>query len=100
MSPANASTNTAVGYESLNKNTTGSENNILDLNLYKKTQQVVNIGIGNSALYENTTGDENVAVGYNALSANTTASGNTGVGHLALSSNTTGGSNTQLAISH
>jgi len=57
--------NTAVGYESLQKMTTG----------------VWNVGMGVRALQENSTGTENIAIGGNALSANITGSYNTAIGH-------------------
>ena len=65
--------NTAIGYQALNTNSTGSSN----------------VAVGYGTLYSNVTGDGNTAVGTNALNANT-ASGNTAVGQYALSYNTSG----------
>lgn len=72
------STNTALGLEALNSNTTGS----------------TNTAVGRDALYFNTTGTANTANGYQALRANTTGTANTASGWVALRSNTTGKHNT------
>ena len=110
------SSNTAVGINTLYKNTTGASNiangyNALYENttgynntangyraLYKNTTGYNNTSNGCSALYKNTTGCNNTAVGCNALNLNTTAGGNTAIGYDSLSSNTTGHGNT--AIGH
>ena len=110
------SSNTAVGINTLYKNTTGASNiangyNALYENttgynntangyraLYKNTTGYNNTSNGCSALYKNTTGCNNTAVGCNALTLNTIAGGNTAIGCDSLSSNTTGHSNT--AIGH
>ena len=73
------STNTAVGSNALQSNTTGPNNT----------------AIGYYALQKNTTGAANTAIGFSALSANT-GSNNTAIGHYALSSNTTGIQNTAI----
>jgi hypothetical protein len=81
-----AFSNTAVGFEALYSDTTGSDNTAL----------------GSGALQANTTGLANTAIGSGALVANTTGQENTAVGHLALWFNV-GNSNTALgakALSH
>jgi hypothetical protein len=106
------STNTALGNNALNTNTTGSNNTASGQSaLYSNTTGYSNTAVGVSALYANTTGYSNVAYGVNALSVNTvgvqnTANGyaslylnisgdnNTAHGFQALYSNTTGGTNT------
>jgi hypothetical protein len=106
------STNTALGNNALNTNTTGSNNTGVGQSaLYSNTTGYSNTAVGVSALYANTTGYSNVAYGVNALSVNTigvqnTANGyaslylnisgnnNTAHGFQALYSNTTGGTNT------
>jgi len=70
----------AVGYNTLDANTTG----------------VRSTGLGALALTTNTTGNDNTAVGYAALASNTTASFNTAVGYQALYSNTTAPQNTAI----
>jgi len=73
-------TNTAVGAQALEENTTGS----------------VNTAVGREALEDNTTGNSNTAVGYKALETTTTGSSNTAVGLRVLEANTTGFSNTAV----
>ena len=110
------SSNTAVGINTLYKNTTGASNidngyNALCENttgynntangyraLYRNTTGYNNTSNGCSTLYSNTKGCNNTAVGCNALTLNTIAGGNTAIGCDSLSSNTTGHSNT--AIGH
>jgi len=112
----NISTNTAVGYNALAQNTTGSFNtangystlysnttgnyNVANGNqaLYSNTTGGYNVASGNQALYSNTTGGYNVASGNQALYSNTAGSRNTASGYQTLYSNTTGGYNT--AVGH
>ena len=75
-------TNTAVGYQAVSNNTTGT----------------TNTGIGRGALYFNSNGIQNTAVGYRALYSTNGGSSNTAVGDSALISNTTGDSNTAVGI--
>ncbi len=103
--------NTAVGYNSLNNNTTAGDNtavgygalqSTLDGNdntaagvwaLHFNTSGNNNVAIGSEALLANTTGFDNTANGSHALLTNTTGSGNTATGAGALAQNTTGGGN-------
>jgi len=68
-------TNTALGKQALQNNTTGG---------------VGNAAVGNQALFNNTTGGVNTAIGSAALHNNTTGYGNVATGHMALYSGTTG----------
>jgi hypothetical protein len=70
--------NTALGYQTLNSNTTGS----------------FNTASGYQALYSNTVGNYNTANGAGALLLNETGYFNTACGFMALDSNTTGHNNT------
>src|SRR5262245_36728387 len=70
---------TAIGYQALFNNTTGSGNT----------------AVGESALNSNTTAHDNTAVGTEALAHNT-ESFNTAIGSLALFDNTTGTQNTAV----
>jgi hypothetical protein len=70
--------NTRVGVNALNANTTGSSN----------------VAIGASALFDNTTGNNNTANGRESLRNNTTGGSNTANGFSALRNNTTGNNNT------
>lgn len=75
-----ASTNTALGFETLMNNTTGTGN----------------VALGYQALKTNTWGYDNTAVGYFALKGNTGGYYNTAIGHAAMMSNQTGGWNTAM----
>lgn len=107
--------NTASGYRSLMKNTTGYSNTAFGSEaLINNNTGHVNTAFGYQALYTNQTGQENVAVGPGALSNNVagsenvatgmnallhnTANWNTAMGHAALQMNTTGSANTALGI--
>ena len=68
------STNTVLGYQALESNTTGQ----------------YNVATGYQALYTNNGGSYNVANGFEALYSNTTGFNNVATGRQALRSNTTG----------
>lgn len=92
--------NTAIGPEALLDNTTGGENTAVGPNaLRSNTTAINNTAIGSDALYSNTTGSSNVGVGRHALKGNTTGLSNTAVGTDTLRVNTTGGSNTAVGSS-
>jgi Chaperone of endosialidase len=74
--------NTAVGFNALRSNTTGSDNT----------------AVGAQALQSNTTGGANTATGFDALFSNTAGNNNTAMGAGALFFNTTGGNNTAIGI--
>ena len=87
--------NTAIGFDALFSNTTGSSNTAIGFDaLLSNTTGVGNTANGLNALKKNTTGGGNTANGVNALVDNTTGSGNTATGAGALLANTTGGNNT------
>jgi hypothetical protein len=108
------STNTAVGANALDANTTGFENTAVGVNaltsnttgirntavgydaVASNTTGERNSGFGQNTLFANTTGSFNTALGYDALQQNTTASNNTAVGYQALLVNTTGADNTAV----
>jgi hypothetical protein len=109
------STNTAVGYQALNANTTGAGNTTVGYqagNANQTNSYFVAIGyqaglnnkasdslfVGAFAGQANTTGTFNHAVGYAALYNNTTGPSNTAVGYQAASGNTTGGYNVALGF--
>jgi hypothetical protein len=96
----NISTNTALGLNALDANTTGTFNTAVGKDaLLSNTTGSSNTAIGLNALDGNTTGSSNTAIGLNALLSNTTASDNTAVGYLALQYNTTGESNVAVGTS-
>ena len=72
-------TNTAVGLNALNSNTTGG----------------ANTSVGQSSLYTNSTGNYNTALGWYALNLSI-GSGNTAVGQASLYTNSTGNGNTAV----
>jgi hypothetical protein len=82
LGAGSVASNTAVGYQSLDSNTTGANNT----------------ANGYQALYSNTTGGSNSANGYQALYSNTTGNNNSANGNLALFSNTTGGGNSANGV--
>ena len=91
--------NTASGVAALVENTTGSYNTATGaLALYHNTTGSFNTASGYNALFSNKTGCCNTASGFNALEANTTGVGNTATGDAALGANTTGNDNTALGI--
>lgn len=66
-----------MGYNTLNKNTTGRRN----------------VAVGSGSLHNNSTGESNVAIGYNPLNGNTTGNDNFAIGNYVLFANTTGSKN-------
>lgn len=88
--------NTAVGFESLNKNTSGNSNTTIGYQAgYNNTTGSYNCAIGVSALLNNQTGGGNVAIGRTALQS-CTASNNTAIGTNVLRSTTTGVNNVSI----
>jgi hypothetical protein len=96
---AGGNNNTAVGYESLNANTTGDFNTAVGSGaLDANTTASNNTAVGYQAGYSQQTGIDTTAIGYRALY---TATGlrNTAVGKEALYSLTTGTNNTAIGES-
>lgn len=90
-----ANNNTAVGYQSLQNNTSSGITGVG----YQAVQNNTGIrttGFGYRALKLNTTGSSNTAVGYDALSKNTTGGNNTALGSETMLNITTGSGNTGL----
>jgi hypothetical protein len=89
------STNTAVGANALFSTTNGTDNTAIGVQaMYNDTFGNYSVAIGESALYANTTGGDNVATGYDALESNTTGYDNVANGYAALDSNSIGHDNT------
>jgi hypothetical protein len=96
------SNNTAVGYQVGTKNTTGSSNTAVGVSIMDQGAGVTgssNIGIGNYSLRPVTSGTQNIGIGVYAVSSNTTGSYNVGVGSTALTYSTTGSNNTAIGDS-
>lgn len=89
--------NVAVGSQTLINNTTGSYNTAVGYQAgYSNTADSGVTAVGWTALYANTTGTNNTGVGQQALKANTTGANNSSLGHNSLLANTTGGNNTAI----
>jgi trimeric autotransporter adhesin len=89
--------NTAVGYQSLYANTTGTENvSVGAYSLDANESGSANTALGDAALSANTTANNNTAIGSESLKVNTTGTANTALGKQSLWSNTTGASNTAV----
>ncbi len=89
--------NVAVGYQSLNKNTTGYYNTASGYrSLNSNTTGNFNTATGFQSLYHNTTGGYNTASGEYSLFNNTSGTRNTAVGRSALYSNVSGKYNLSL----
>ena len=86
---------TAIGFQALFANTTGSSNTASGYRaLHSNTQGDFNTANGYGVLFSNTFGYSNTGIGVQALSSNTTGAFNTASGSIALTSNTTGEGNT------
>ena len=102
---ANASYNTAVGFQSLYSVTSGYGNVANGWNaLYSNHSGIYNTAIGAEALYSsdptgNNVTDFNTGTGGRALYTNSSGNSNTATGYLALYNNTSGSYNTAEGIS-
>jgi HAMP domain-containing protein len=95
LSNTSGSENTALGYQALQNNTDGTDNTAAGMGaLDKNTSGSYDTASGYQALYSTTSGSDNVAMGYAALYRNTTGSRNTVSGDYALYTNVTGVDNT------
>ena len=94
VNPAFGTNNTAVGYDALYANTSGSFNSASGaLALSSNTTGEANTASGVSALRSNTSGGYNTASGLYSLYTNTTGGFNTASGYASLYQNTTGNYN-------
>jgi len=95
--PGAGLSNTAVGYKTLQANTTGSYNTAIgSYALYRNTTGSHNYAWGRDCLSANTTGTENVAQGTAAMGNNITGSYNVAIGNYALTSGVSGSFNTAI----
>src|SRR6266404_9863267 len=93
------STNTSLGTQALQNNTTGTNDTGLGYQALKSnTAGGGNTATGSQALLANTTGVNNTATGFDPLISNTTGQSNTANGWQALYSNTTGSSNIAIGV--
>jgi len=92
------SANSALGYTALQQNEDGNANTAMgDRTLLYNTSGSTNVAIGADALIGNNTGSFNTAIGYAALEYND-ASYNTGIGYAALYANSIGATNTAIGV--
>jgi len=90
--------NTAIGSYTLGQNTTGSYNTVIGREaMTSNIAGSFNTAIGTSSLGYNN-GEQNTAVGRGSLGRNTSGNYNTGIGDVALYMNTTGINNTALGL--
>jgi hypothetical protein len=83
--------NTAVGYRSQNNNEAGYGNTACgNWTLFSNISGYHNTVVGSDALYLNTSGYRNTAVGYRSLYSNTTGIHNVALGYRSMYSNSTG----------
>lgn len=93
----NANDNSALGYEALNQNFSGSWNVAIGSNAMRQNfSGSMNVASGDSSLMFNITGNSNVAIGKNALYSNQTGNYNTVIGMDAGRANITGSYLTML----
>ncbi len=98
LGAGSVATNTAVGYQTLNSNTNGSQNTAVGYQtLYSSVSALQNTAIGYTALYTNT-GNGSTAVGYRTLYSNIGGVDNTAVGKQSLENNSSGVSNAAFGV--
>jgi len=87
-------TNTAIGFQTLQSNTTGTINTAIGYQaMASNTSGWLNTAVGKEVLNGNTTGSLNTAIGAEAFRNNTTGSSNIAIGYQALQNNFSGSSN-------
>ena len=92
----NISTNTAVGFEAINANVSGTAITAIGYQALKVSTASFNTAVGSQALFSNTTGQLNVSLGRTTLFNNTTGSSNTAIGDNSLAANIIGSNNTAI----
>jgi hypothetical protein len=100
LGAAAVANNTALGFQALNANTTGSGNTAAGYqSMLANTTGVNNAAFGISAMSGSTTGSDNSAFGYYALAGANTGASNTAIGNRSLIVNTSGSYNTAVGRS-
>ena len=90
--------NTALGFESLLNNTTGTQTTAIGYQALRTNNGDYNTAVGYASLYSNTAGYVNTGIGRQSLFSNTTGNENTAVGLNSMYSNVSGGQNTTLGV--
>src|SRR5436309_3320677 len=88
--------NTAVGYEALYNNVSGSRNTAVGMEALVNNRASDNTAIGFFALETNTSGTRNTAIGSDALNINNGGNDNTAIGTSALYNSSIGNRNTAI----
>jgi len=89
--------NTRVGLNALNGNTTGASNTAIGWrSLQTNSTGASNVAIGTQSLQNSTTASQNTAIGTGSLQETTIGGSNTAIGNLSLLNNTTGGNNSAI----
>lgn len=79
--------NTAIGYQALNLNTSGNKNLAIGYRaLASNNDGIQNLALGELAMEDNSSGQNNIALGYAALASNTSGIDNIAIGIGALTS--------------
>ena len=90
-------TNTIVGYQALQQNTSGANNAAYGwLSLQRNTTGNSNSAFGYASIYTNTTGSNNSGFGDQSLKVNSTGSNNSAFGRQSMIRNTTGSNNSTV----
>jgi hypothetical protein len=90
--------NTALGYNSVFTNTNGDYNTGIGCDSLSNNNGHRGVGLGYRSLYNNNNGDDNIALGYTALESNTNGNGNIGIGSSSLFSCVNGDYNIGIGI--
>jgi len=91
--------NTALGFTNMISNLTGANNTSVGAEALKNNLNNNNTAVGLFALRANNDGNDNTAMGYIAGWNNTSGTYNTSIGSNAMASNTTGSYNTAVGVS-
>jgi hypothetical protein len=90
------SQNVAIGYQALLNNITGNENTGVGCFACTNSTGSFNTAVGSAAYMGSATGSHNVALGYASLYNTTSGANNTALGSGSLQNNTTGGQNVAI----
>jgi hypothetical protein len=94
---SNVSHNTAIGFQSLQSNTTGDANTAIGYqSLFMNIDGIRNTANGEWALFSNESGNENTASGFHSMSSNLSGFNNSAHGNFSLRANSSGHSNVAM----
>jgi hypothetical protein len=94
---SNVSHNTAIGFQSLQSNTTGDANTAIGYqSLFMNIDGIRNTANGEWALFSNESGNQNTASGFHSMSSNLSGFNNSAHGNFSLRANSSGHSNVAM----